>query len=47
MTRKPQPMGARGLYQRLTNRCDICGRRRGGGNKIDHSKCARLRQKRG
>lgn len=28
------------------NLCDICHRRRGGGNPIDHSKCAEIRARR-
>ena len=43
---KPQPMAIRNVPHTLKNLCDVCGRRRGGWNKINHSKCSEIRKNR-
>lgn len=42
-----KPSGIRNKnFGAMTNHCDICGKRRGGGNPINHDKCAKLRRER-
>ncbi|CAD5377294.1 hypothetical protein OF001_U20221 [Pseudomonas sp. OF001] len=43
---KPPPLAIRSVPHTLKNTCDVCGRRRGGGNKINHSKCSAIRKAR-
>lgn len=42
----PPPLAIRNVSHTLKNLCDVCGRRRGGGNKINHSKCSEIRRNR-
>lgn len=45
-TTQMQLRTANSLSLSLSNKCDICGKRRGGGKPVSHAKCARIRSQR-